>query len=435
MLTGGLGASARDLSTLFVVRAVELYLREGGAFAFVMPHGVLSRKPHTGFRTGEWMTNKSEHLTVEFQESWDLARVKTGFPMVSCVAYGRRSATAAAIPGTTLVWRGTFPRADIPWSEASQNITRKPSEVVALNSTDDLPASPYKALFRNGAILYPRVLMFVSEVAAGPLGSGAGRIAVESMRASQEKQPWKELPALTGRVETDFIHPVYLGETVAPFLNLTPRRAVLPLRHGSSTVLPKGEVDEYPGLGSWWEAAELAWDQNKVDGDEDMLIERIDYHAQLSAQLPLDPLRVVYNKSGNTLAAALVRDSDAVIDHKLYWCPVAGEAEGHYLCAVINSKLLLDRVKPLQALGLFGGRDWDKNIFAAVFPIFDPANDLHSRIADLGQHAEEVAQTVNVSGASTFQVARKTVRIALADDGVAKDIEMAVTELIPPPLS
>ena len=252
MLTGGLGASARDLSTLFVVRAVELYLREGGAFAFVMPHGVLSRKPHTGFRTGEWMTNKSEHLTVEFQESWDLARVKTGFPMVSCVAYGRRSATAAAIPGTTLVWRGTFPRADIPWSEASQNITRKPSEVVALNSTDDLPASPYKALFRNGAILYPRVLMFVSEVAAGPLGSGAGRIAVESMRASQEKQPWKELPALTGRVETDFIHPVYLGETVAPFLNLTPRRAVLPLRHGSSTVLPKGEVDEYPGLGSWW---------------------------------------------------------------------------------------------------------------------------------------------------------------------------------------
>ncbi|WP_249026328.1 N-6 DNA methylase [Mycobacterium kyorinense] len=40
LLTGGLGAAARDLSTLFVVRAVELYLRTGGSFAFVMPHGV-----------------------------------------------------------------------------------------------------------------------------------------------------------------------------------------------------------------------------------------------------------------------------------------------------------------------------------------------------------------------------------------------------------
>ncbi|MDL9939054.1 N-6 DNA methylase, partial [Gordonia sp. ABSL1-1] len=52
LLTGGLGASSRDLSTLFVVRAVELYLRANGRFAFVMPHGILTRKPHTGFRTG-----------------------------------------------------------------------------------------------------------------------------------------------------------------------------------------------------------------------------------------------------------------------------------------------------------------------------------------------------------------------------------------------
>ena len=58
LLTGGLGASARDLSTLFVVRAVELYLRTGGAFAFVMPHGVLTRKPHTGFRSGNWSTRR-----------------------------------------------------------------------------------------------------------------------------------------------------------------------------------------------------------------------------------------------------------------------------------------------------------------------------------------------------------------------------------------
>ena len=53
LLSGGLGASGRDLSTLFVARAVEMYLIPGGSFAFVMPHGTLTRLPHTGFRSGK----------------------------------------------------------------------------------------------------------------------------------------------------------------------------------------------------------------------------------------------------------------------------------------------------------------------------------------------------------------------------------------------
>lgn len=42
LLTGGLGASGRDLSTLFVARAVEMYLKIGGSFAFVTPHGTVT---------------------------------------------------------------------------------------------------------------------------------------------------------------------------------------------------------------------------------------------------------------------------------------------------------------------------------------------------------------------------------------------------------
>ncbi|MCV7246699.1 hypothetical protein H7J07_00290 [Mycobacterium koreense] len=79
LLSGGLGAAARDLSTLFVVRAVELYLRRGGAFAFVMPHGVLTRKPHTGFRSGEWCHRTGDGLFVQFGVPWDLSKATTGF--------------------------------------------------------------------------------------------------------------------------------------------------------------------------------------------------------------------------------------------------------------------------------------------------------------------------------------------------------------------
>ena len=43
-----------DLRTLFAARVVELYLRQGGRFSLVMPHGTLTRQPHDGFRSGQW---------------------------------------------------------------------------------------------------------------------------------------------------------------------------------------------------------------------------------------------------------------------------------------------------------------------------------------------------------------------------------------------
>lgn len=43
-------ATHQDLSALFAVRAIELYLKSGGRFAFVMPSAALDRKQFAGFR-------------------------------------------------------------------------------------------------------------------------------------------------------------------------------------------------------------------------------------------------------------------------------------------------------------------------------------------------------------------------------------------------
>lgn len=70
LLTGGLGASGRDLSTLFVTRAIrKMYLNPEGSFAFVMPHGTLTRLPHTGFRSGKWSSAQIGDITVSFGET------------------------------------------------------------------------------------------------------------------------------------------------------------------------------------------------------------------------------------------------------------------------------------------------------------------------------------------------------------------------------
>ena len=93
----------------------------------------------------------------------------------------------------------------------------------------------------------------------------------------------------------------------------------------------RGEVDDYPGLSAWWDEAEARWAANKAGGDKSTLLERLDFHSQLSAQLPVFGQRVVYSKAGTTLAAARLDDPAALVDHKLYWAPARSISEGRYL--------------------------------------------------------------------------------------------------------
>jgi SAM-dependent methyltransferase len=53
-------ATHQDLSGLFLVRAVEHYLKPGGRFGFVLPFAALSRRQFAGFRSGRYETAAGE---------------------------------------------------------------------------------------------------------------------------------------------------------------------------------------------------------------------------------------------------------------------------------------------------------------------------------------------------------------------------------------
>lgn len=430
LLTGGLGASSRDLSTLFVVRSIELYLKSKGSFSFVMPQGILTRKPHTGFRSGNWSSANEGSLAASFDTSWDLSKATTGFPMLSCVVRGGRTTEPTAMGQKVISWTNKLQRADLPWDEVEKVTTVFETTVHALDAGVIVPSSPYKKRFRQGAILVPRALMFVNEVIASPLGAGAGRVKVTSARSNQEKSPWKETPSISATVEKRFIHPVHLGATTLPFRLQDPLTAVIPL--DASHILSDSEVSTHGGLNGWWRTAEDTWKANKSPADESSLLERINYISQLSSQLPTGTTRIVYTKSGNNLTAARLSDPKVIVDHMLYWAEAVTVGEAQYLIAILNSDLVLQWVKPLQALGLYGGRHFDKNVFAIPIPMYDSTDELHARIAKLSAKAEKLAETVLIDPSWTFQKARKEVRKALALDGLTEDIELAIHELIPP---
>jgi hypothetical protein len=416
----------QDLSAFFVARCVELYLRRGGRFGFVMPRAALSRQTYGGFRSGDYSTS-AESCCVTFKPSWDLQHVEPEpFPVPSAVVFGTRSATDVAkpLPSSVMAWSGTAPS----HGTTGGSLTSTEGQVTAMTGTET--ASPYREKFRQGAILVPRMLVLVTEPAATPLGVPKGRTAVQSRRTSLDKPPWRDLPLHEGVVESMFVRPAYLGESIAPFRVLAADHAVIPY---DGTRLLNGtdeRLDRYPGLARWWKGAEAIWNGNR-SSDRRTLADQLDYIGQLRAQFPIAPIRVVYTKAGTHLAAAVVEDGVGVIDHKLYWAPTTSLDEAHYLVALLNTPALGDLIRPFQSVGAFGPRDFDKYVWQAPIPTFDADNDLHLRIAKLGAQAARVIRDVELPTGQRFQAARSLIRETLASNGFEAATNALLADLLP----
>lgn len=425
---GATVATNQDLSALFVIRCIELYLKPGGRFGYVMPWGTLSRRQYAGFRTGNYPV-PAQPVKVSFDRPWDLHRIKPAFfPVPASVIFGQRvtdGAVSTALNQTPEVWSGRFASATASRVEATVRIARTIGEPgLALSQR----RSPYASRFSQGATVVPRFLFLVESDNTNPLGVGAGRRAVRSRRSAGEKKPWKSLAGLHGIVERQFIHPLYLGDSILPFRILPVPDLIVPW-DGKRLLSGKDEdLDLYPGLASWWHRAEGIWLQHR-SSERLQLTERLDYRRGLSQQFPTSSHRVVYNASGMYLAAAIVSDPNAVIEHKLYWGRVANLNEARFLVAILNSTVLTMAVRPLQGRGEHNPRDFDKYVFRLRIPLYDPRDSAHQLLVALAERAEQVAVNVALPHIR-FEAQRRLIREALVDDGVGVDIDSIVKTIL-----
>lgn len=413
-------ATHQDLAGVFVARAVERYLKTGGRLAFVVPNSVIDRDYWSGFRVGRF-----DGAAAAFDVPWDLRRVRPHmFPRGSGVIYGTRTTKSRQMPARAVVWKGRVPRRQAALDYAP-GLTQSVEPVKIGSEEDEL--SPYHPRFAQGAILVPRLLFRVKEVAAGALGVPAGKVSVQSDRSVTEKKPWKELPDATGSVERQFLHPTYLGEHVLPFRTLTPDTFVIPMT-GKGELLDgdNPKIDGFPGLAAWMRTAEALWDEH---GAGNMTLgEQIDYMSKLTQQVPAPSLRVLYATSGMHIAAAMVTDQRAIIDSSVYWAAVASETEGHYLTAVLNAPIVTTLVRPLMSYGK-DERHIHKHVWKLPIPAFDRDNPLHLSISNLGRELAEAVATQDVS--DYFVTARREVRATLEE---RTELNTLVAELLGEPL-
>ncbi len=434
-------AQQQDLSAYFFVRCVELYLKPTGTIAFVMPYATMSRRQFAGFRTGVYGTRKGKKVvqvfaSVQFAEAWAFSDdVQPLFPVPSCVLFAKNEngatgdgVSARRLPNTALAASGHLPRRDATLAEADRHLTWH--EVPWPTERRGRITAGYAGRFRDGAVVFPSVLFRVQASDADKLGPNLREPLVTSRRSAQEKQPWKGITALRRNVEADFLRELYLGESVAPFRLLEPILAVVPWDQESGSLLDSTEAQRkgYAFLAAWLAEAERLWVEHGKG--KRTLTEQLDYYGQLTAQLPPPPLRVVYAASGTLPAAAILRDSLAIVEHALYWIAAETEREAGYLAATLNSETARSLIAGMQARGQWGARHFDKVMLSLPIPGFDPSEKLHQELAQAASHAEQVAGAVELKEGMHFVRARQIIRGSLQEDGIALRIDGLVAELL-----
>lgn len=420
-------ATHQDLSGLFLVRAVERYLRIGGRFAFVMPNAAVDRGQFKGLRTGSYKCQTSSNpISIAFDSAWDLRRIRPHFfPRGAAVLLGTRADKPKPLPPEIMVWSGRVPEQNANWDTVKSRLAQTTG--ISQQASDD-PTSLWSDRFRQGATIVPRLLFLVTRQAAGPLGRAAGTAGVRSLQRNNDKKPWKDLPALEGVVETEFIRPVLLGESVIPFRIRETFEAVLPMDRQGLMDGQSDRLDAYEGLASWWRRAETIWEKHR-SSDRLSLIEQLDYQHKFQQQFPIQRERIVYNTSGMHLVASRLNDSRVVIDSSIYWATAASRVEAQYICAILNTATFTELVRPFMSYGK-DERHFHKHIWQIPVPLFDPSDDLHIRLSVRGAELEESIGKLDLKPGRHFAAIRRDIREFIAESEAGRDVEALVEELL-----
>jgi hypothetical protein len=96
----------------------------------------------------------------------------------------------------------------------------------------------------------------------------------------------------------------------------------------------------------------------------------------------------------------------------------------------MNSSVLTERIRPLQARGEHNPRDFDMYVWQMPIPTFDASNARHKRLAALAEEAEKIALTVTLAPERRFEALRREVREAITATDTGRAIEAEVAALL-----
>ncbi|MEM1551300.1 MAG: N-6 DNA methylase [Candidatus Bathyarchaeia archaeon] len=418
-----------EMATLFFCNSADLYLRDKGVIAFVMPRSVL---------TGALHHIKFKHFKKPVSmlvKILDLEDVSPLFNVPSCVLIAVKG-EATSYPVMARKYSGRL----------NEKNLRLSSAINQLSASDYLYEPPliptgrswYHDRVKEGATLVPRSLWFIDFEIHETLGVDVSRPFIKTSEdvLRGAKEPWKGIE-LRGNVEAEFIYATLLGGDIVSFGYSKLRPVVLPIEPTSIgyKLLDVGTLRNrgFTHMADWLEKCQKLWEERRTEKAEtrfSRVIERLNYNNLLSAQNPRKRYIVLYNASGTNIAScvidreqlpsfkvlqALVRPRGFVVDSKSFYFETNDENEAHFICSILNSNVLNEAIKPLQPRGLFGEREIQRRPFMFSIPKFDEKNLKHIELAQISKQCHEKLKSKQFARKSAAS-ARSEVRQFLAKE-------------------
>jgi hypothetical protein len=391
-----------ELSTTFLLRAVDRFLAEDAVVGCVLPETVLNGYHHEGFRQARYrMSSASVNLKVE--ELW---RVGAGtFKNDSIVVIGSKRAGAppASFPGAVVLPDHSAVEAQF------ENLELGAERTVWTDAEDASAPGLFDVYdFRQGADIMPRTAVFHETT---PLGGDRFRLEPIDIATSANaflisgSHKLTDFRITPGTVPTKMLFDVLISKHLAPFDLAPASKGLLPFERDDITHRWRS-LDEV-SLAVSGDASEIFDEICREIGEADgkdvgigSYQDGLDYRRKLTTQeFPRDEgFLVVYGAGGEITTAAFValeqlRRERLVIDQTLYFLEVEDRDEAVFLTGILNSRAMKSLVGNIIPRGAFGGRHQHKRPPMPIppFDVFDPAHA--SVVAATNELISEFGQT------------------------------------------
>jgi methylase of polypeptide subunit release factors len=428
-----------EMATTFFCSCADLYLRDGGLIAFVMPRSILTGAlHHINFK-------KFKRPKMKLTKIFDLEDVFPLFNVPSCVLFALKG-EETTYPVLARRYKGRLPDKNIRLAEAIKCLSAEDY----MYETPRIPpkCSDYYEYIKAGAAIYPRSFYFIDFDVHPLLGIDASKPAIKTSKEILEKEPWKGI-RLQGVVESNFINATLLSGDLVPFGYIKLRPVVLPIERTpmSYRLLDVNELRGrgYIHMARWLENVQKLWEEKateKAKKNFPRVIDSIDYQGLLTVQSPRKRYVVIYNSSGTNLVSCVI-DKQAlpsfqlakttikpmgfIADKKTHFYETENEIEAHYLCAILNSDVVNEAIKPLQTKGLFGERDIGRRPFMLPIPKFNAEDPKHLELAKISKQCHDILESKQFTRKSTAG-ARSEARKIVAKE--LERIDKLVSELL-----
>ena len=424
---GGRQAPHTDIAAFFIMQARKLYLHNPKTDPAIW------LVKQSSLRAGHWHAFRELHHKTLAQsvDLEDLQPFGGGDARRSCLIFDHRPMAGTTAPELTAT-RPIDPDTNKPAPRPRPHETPKTAlNRIAFTAAQKPPprapsgylSATGAALFRQGATITPQVLTHVASTAPT---HDADRIRVTTRESA--KTPWNRVPPSTVEIPKAWVIDIFTSNTVPAFTAGT-MKAIIPL-DTDGRLLNQEQIheDDWLLLDELYRARAGAGKNTPAT-----LLQRIDYHGELAAQLPLQPSTtrklVLYPKSGDIMRAARARPGEAVATDSLYWYQAPTSGEAGYLTVLLNTPCLQHAYTSARE----SGRDFHLHTWRKVpLPRYENAKPLHRKIATLCTQAEKIAAQTLATAPEGGQVSlSKRVRKALADAGITSSMDEYARQLLP----